>query len=243
MVLLLTLISSSSLAVEPAVDDHAALAFRDTLERMTEAVSGLHDLKMTFYQREWVNGAFGTLKTIEVKWRREEDLVLQYVGDTHPGRVVIWRGLERDQGKIRVDPGRFLPAMSLAFDGMLATRGNRHTIRDLPVTKLARRIIDGALAVNDHPVWKPQVVDLGPSTVRGEATHCFDTRTPKDEDPSLYAYRVKVCVNPNTALPNSVRVWDLDGGEVRLVEEYDYIGTQVNVGLTDEDFSWDTYGL
>lgn len=240
---LLAVLNNPAIAVEPSPDDSAALEFRATLERMSAAVDGLRDLTMTFYQREWVKGEMTAEKKIMVKWRRPEHLVLEYIGDPYPDRIVVWRGPQTDNGKLRVDPGRFLPALSLAYDGSLAMRGQRHNIRDLPVTKLAQRIIDGALKVNDHPTWQPEVEDLGVSTVRGETTRCFNTSTPKDEDPTLYAYKVKLCVNPATHLPNSVRVYDLEDGEVRLVEEYDYVQVKTNVGLTDADFEWDTYGL
>jgi len=239
MLLTLLFLTLATYAVPPAKDDAAANAFRDTLERMQGVVESINDLTTTFYQREWVDGEMTPETVIEVKWRRAEDLVLRYVGNEHTGRVVVWQGPEHNESQIRVNPGRFLPTLSLAYDGALATRGQRHTIRDLPVTKLAKLIIDGAMKVNDHPVWLPAVTDLGETTVRGEASRCFDTATPKAEDPTLYAYRVKLCVSPTTGLPNTIQVWDHEDGEIRLVEDYAYIGTQTNVGLTDADFAWD----
>jgi len=234
-----TLLITAVHAIPPAADDTAGQAFRATLERMQAVVENISDLTTTFYQREWVDGEMTPETVIEVKWRREEDLVLRYVGNEHPGRVVVWQGPEHNEGQVRVNPGHSLPSLSLAYDGLLATRGQRHTIRDLPVTKLAKLIIDGATKVNDHPVWVPAVTDLGEATVRGEASRCFDTRTPKGEDPTLYAHRVKLCVSPTTGLPNAIQVWDHEDGQIRLVEDYAYIGTQTDVGLTDADFAWE----
>ncbi|MCO4748311.1 MAG: DUF1571 domain-containing protein [Proteobacteria bacterium] len=241
MLIALTLVTA--LATPPAADDADANSFADALREMEAVASELKDATFTMYKREWVNGGQGSMSTADVKFRRPEDAYMIFVDGPNAGREVLWRGPDWNGGRFKVDPGRFIPVMNLDPNGSLAMRGNRHNIRELPPTLLIEKIIADAMRINDSATFAPDVTDLGTTEIRGEASRCWEAKLPKDKDPGFYAYKVKVCASPSTKMPNAMRVWDVEDGELRLVEEYDYINLKVNPGLSDSDFDPDTYGL
>ena len=241
--LAVALLVTSSDAVPPSEQDADALSFAQALREMHSVGQGLRDATFTMYSREWVGGSRTALTVTEVKFRAPEDAYLVFTEGPNKGRELLWRGPSWNHGKFKVDPGRFLPVLNLSPTGSMAMRGNRHSIRELPPTILVEKIIADARRIEDSPTFAPEVQDLGVSTVRGEASHCWEAKLPKDEDPAFYAVKVRMCANPETHMPNSMRIWDVEDGALRLVEEYDYIGLRVNPGLTDEDFDPDTYGL
>ncbi|TNE85690.1 MAG: DUF1571 domain-containing protein [Deltaproteobacteria bacterium] len=241
--MLITALLGAALAVPPTADDAAAQSFADALRAMNSVAENLTDATFTMHKREWVDGGQGSWSVMEVKFRQPEDAYLHFVDGPNAGRMVLWKGPDWNNGKFRVDPGRFIPVMSLDPNGSLAMRGNRHNIRELPPTVLIEKITRDALKVNDSPTFKPNVTDLGTTDVRGESSQCWEAVLPKEEDKSFYATKVRMCVNPKTNMVNSMRIWDHEDGEMRLVEQYDYVDFKINPGLSDQDFDPDTYGL
>ncbi|MEZ4318297.1 MAG: DUF1571 domain-containing protein [Myxococcota bacterium] len=234
---------SLALAVPPAPDDTAALAFQAGMERMAAVNAGLKGCTFTFRSQEYVDGATTDWSTADVKFRVEEDIYMSFTAGPNEGRKVLYRGPDWNGGKFRVDPGRWMPVLSLHPDSRLARRGGRHSIRELPLTRLGAKILTDAIAVRDHPTWKPDIDDLGTQSIGGSPARCYDSRLPKSEDASLYAHRVEICLDDATGLPARLKIWDHEDGSVRLVESYEYRDLKVNPGLTDADFDPDTYGL
>lgn len=241
--MIVSLLLSAALAVPPAADDKDAHSFADALREMQAVGKSLKDATFTMYKREWVSGSQGSLSVMDVKFRTEEDAYMEFTEGPNEGRKVLWRGPNWNDGKFKVDPGRFIPVLNLDPNGSMAMRGNRHSIRELPPTFLVDKIVADAMRINDSPTFEPDVNDLGPTTVRGEASNCWEATLPKDQDKNFYATKVRMCANVATNMPNSMRVWDHEDGELRLVEEYDYINFKVNPGLSDSDFDPNTYGL
>ena len=213
--MILPFLLGAALALPPAPDDAAATGFADALRAMDAVADGLQDATFTMHKREWVSGGQGSWSVVDVKFRRAEDAYMVFTDGPNEGREVLWRGPDWNEGKFKVDPGRFIPVLNLDPNGSMAMRGNRHNIRELPPTLLIEKIVADAMRVNDSPIFKPDVTDLGAMTVRGEDAHCWEANLPKD----------------------------MEDGKLRLVEEYDYLDLKVNPGLTDADFDPDTYGL
>lgn len=241
--MILTALLSTALAVPPAPEDEAANSFGEALRELHALAESLKDATFTMYKREWVDGGQGSLSVAEVKFRMPEDAYMHFTDGPNAGREVLWKGPDWNNGRFRVDPGRFIPVMSLDPLGSLAMRGNRHNIRELSPTLLVDQIVGDALKINDHPSHEPDVTDLGTTEVRGESARCWEAELPKAEDPSFYAHKVRMCIHPKTKMVNSMRVWDVEDGALRLVEEYDWLNFALNPGLTDADFDPDTYGL
>jgi hypothetical protein len=240
---LVCLLPSVAFALPPGPQDVDGTAFKAVLERMGDVATNLKDCTFTLYKTEYVSGKLTAEEAMEVQFRPASDLFVEYTEGKGAGQKVLYRGKDWNKGKLRVDPGRFIPVLNIDPEGALARRGNRHTIYDLPSTVLVEKIVRDALKVNDHARWLPEVTDLGLEDVRSEKGRCFLTVTPKAEDASFYAYKTRLCVNEQTGMPNAIEVWDIEDGELRIVEAYQYVGMKLNVGLGDRDFDPDTHGL
>ncbi|MCP4921531.1 MAG: DUF1571 domain-containing protein [Proteobacteria bacterium] len=230
------LLISTALALPP--HDDAGQAFLDAVHRMEVAMRASSTQTYTLHKREWVDGEFTDEQTLHVRFRLPDEIVLTYSGKKE-GRVVLYKGADWNDGELRVDPGPMLPVLNLDKDGAIAKDGERYGVmesRTLHVSTLVSRETE---RVRVHPVW----VDEGVSTVRGERVHCFDTRAPKDEDPTLYAARTRVCFSEAHDLPVLVEVWNDEDGAMRMVEQYTFVDIDPSAGLTDRDFDPATYGM
>jgi len=235
---------ASAHALPPADGDADGQAFTKAVERMAAVEQSLRTVSFRFYQREWVDGAMSDLVVLAVKLRQPHDRYLEYVGDKHTGRKVLYRGPDWNGGDMRVDPNLPLtPNLNLDPKGRLATDGQRHTILEMSVSRTVNLVVRDALKVRDHSSWVPKVTDLGVEMVHGEQGRCFDTVSPKDEDPSFYGSRTKICINEKVGLPNLLQTWNVEDGAMRLVEDYAYIGLVVNPKLGDADFDPDALGF
>lgn len=222
--------------------DDASRDFLAAVERMDRAMAGSSTQTYTLYKREWVDGELTDEQTLHVKFRVPEDLVITY-GGSKEGRVILYRGAEWNDGKLRVDPGPLLPVVSVDPKGAIAREGERYGVRESRTLHAVALISRDSHKIEAHPTWKAQVVDEGPSTVRGEAVRCFDTRSPKDEDPSLYAARTRVCFGDAHGLPVLLESWNVEDGAMRLVEHYEFVGIDLEANLSDADFDPETYGM
>lgn len=239
---LLPLLTAAS-AVPPAPDDADALAFQAQMERMAAVIADMKDCTFTFRSQEYIGGSMTDWSVAEVKFRVETDVYMKFTEGPNAGRELLYRGESWNGGRMKVDPGRFLPVLNLHPEGRLARRGNRHTIRDLPLPVLGAKVLADAVKVRDHATWTPDVVDLGSEPIGGRPARCFDSTLPKDEDPTLYAHKVRICLDEATGLPARMRIHDREDGAIRLVEAYDYEQLKVDSGLSDADFDPATYGL
>lgn len=240
---MIALWTALALARPPAEDDAAGQAFQAAMLRLNAVIEGLNDCTFTFRSQEYVGGSTGPWSTAEVKFRVPDDIYLHFTDGPNTDRKLIYRGEDWNGGKFRIDPGPWVPTMNLHPEGRLARRGNRHTIKELPLTKLGAKVLGDAVKVRDHDTWTPEIEDLGPTSIGGASAHCYDSRVPKDEDPSLYAHRAVVCLDQVTGLPARIQIWDREDGEIRLVESYEYHNLKPNTGLTDADFDPATYDL
>jgi len=226
----------------PDADDAGALAFADVLARMKRVSAGITEYTVRFYKREWVDGETMPAEVADIAFRRPFDVRMTWV-EGHPGRVLLYRGKDWNDGRFVIDPGPMLPVISLHPESRMANSGSRHNLYDLPITEVVAKFVRDAEKVSAHPTWQPDVVDEGSSTVKGEPTRCFLSKLPKDQDATFYATQVRACVSPVTGLPNSFKAWDLIDGQLILVEEYEYIGFDLAPGLTDADFDREALGL
>ncbi|MEI7589999.1 MAG: DUF1571 domain-containing protein [Deltaproteobacteria bacterium] len=91
--------------------------------------------------------------------------------------------------------------------------------------------------IKAHPEWGARVVYKEKQMVNGVESYCIEAEMPKAQHPEFYAYKVRICGDTQTGLPNGIQIWDFADGKVRLVEDYSYTDIKINVGLTDKDFS------
>lgn len=241
---MLTWIACSALASDPTSDantepagaDDANAAFDAALVRMFAAIAAARDATFDLHQQEWV-GRLRDPVVMHVRYRAPNDLAVTWDN----GQRLLW--LPGQNGdKMRVDPGPWLPTVSLAPDSALARRGQRHTVERMglqPVAELFAADRDRILA---DPALTPTVT-AADRALFGRAGRCFDAVMRKDLEPALYASRVEVCFDAETGLPLQMTSWDVEDGAMRMVERYGYENLQVDIGLGPEAFDPDALGL
>jgi hypothetical protein len=210
--------------------------FGAAVDRMFAAVAAVEDATFVLHQQEYAGGRLRDPVVMTVKYRPPNDVYVEWPD----GQRLLWVP-STGATRMRVDPP-LLPVMSLAPDGMLAMRNQRHSIRRMGLQPVADLFAADAIRLRADPTLLA-VVDLGPRTVLGTAARCFEAKMDKAREPALYAAKVEVCVDPATGLPVQMTSWDHEDGELRLVEQYGYEAMRVNVGLTAADFDAAAHGL
>ncbi|MBT3223293.1 MAG: DUF1571 domain-containing protein [Proteobacteria bacterium] len=237
---MLLLLTFAFVAEAAPIDD-----FGLVIEEMRTAAGQIQDATYDFHRTEWVRGSMTPSETIAVKYRRPGDLYAHWIAGSGVGREILYREGSND-GRMAVKEKSWLPIINLDPEGRLATRNSRHPFPNLALTHPIKAVIEDHERVGaDRERLRPEVEDLGMVDVSGEAARCFDSTMRKDLDPTFYASRVKVCFSTKTHLPLSLQNYNIEDGELRLVEDYRYENVRLNQGLTDKDFDTDNeaYGF
>jgi outer membrane lipoprotein-sorting protein len=222
--------------------DAAADAFAAAIAAMAAATDALTDCTYTFHQHEVVGGSQQPAYVMQVKYRRPRDIYMTWTGDEATGRQLLYRD-GWNNGKMRIDPGPWVPTVNLDPHGSLAMHGQRHSIDQVGFVATVPLFVADAARLVANPALVAVIVDEGADDVYGEPAHCFHAVLPKSADPGFYADEVDVCVHDRTRLPARIRAYEGGPDGPVLVEEYGYEDVKVDVGLTDADFEPDTYGL
>lgn len=213
-------------AADPATD------FLDALGRMQAAIDRVQDATFDLHQQEYVGGRMRDEVVMHVWYRPRNQVYMEW----DDGQRLLWLPGENDD-KMRIDPGRFLPNLSLSPTASLAMRGQRHSIHRVglaPVADLFSKDVARILA--DRERLAPTVALVGPDTLYGRPARCFDATMRKDLEPALYGARVEVCLDSESWLPLRMRTWNTEDGALRLVETYGYENLKVDVGIPDSKF-------
>jgi hypothetical protein len=209
-------------------------AFEAAIEAMKAAVQNLTDATFTFHKQEYVGG-LQPAEIMNVKWRRKQDVYLSWAKG-NAGREVIYREGWNDN-KLKVKPSSWLPVLDLHPKGRLAMHGQRHAITDLGLASTVRFFAEDLARVKANPdKFKPVIRVLGRQVVQGDVSTCFHAELPKDIEPAFYGKQVKICIADRTQLPTIVQVWNVEDGELRLVEDYIFANVVINSGLGDAEF-------
>ena len=230
MTLLLTLFCSVAWSQQTSAAD----AFVAWIEKMEAAVDNLDDATFLFVRRERIKGKLTKEEQIYTKYRKPHDIYMRWDGGQYIGRELLYRK-NWNNGKLKVKPSKFIPSLSLDPDGTLATRGQRHPVYNMGFVYNVGLIIEDQRRIRQkgHPV---DINLAGNKDVLGTNSPCFEVHLPKAVDPEFYAYRVLICVDPISNLPNRFQSWDIEDGTMVMVEDYQFGHIEVNQGLSDEDF-------
>ncbi len=232
---------SSAMATEraDAATNKTAIHFIGLIRQMEKIVATLRDTTYLFHKQEYANGKQQAAERMAVKFRAPNDIYLKWLGPTYAGRELLFRSNAND-GRLRVNMGRWLPTLNLAPNGYLALRGNRHGIEQLPFAAIVANFMQSAQLLAADPNLDAHITTLDALSQQqhfGEAAHCYDIRLPKAQQPQLYAERSIICISLRTQLPVRIQSWDREDGELRQVENYGYENVQINIGLSDRDFA------
>ncbi len=162
------------------------------------------------------------------------------------GRKVLW-GEDLHDGKLAVHEVGFLLSLKTLWldpDGMIAMRGQQHTIKEIGLAKLVDQLIRrGENDLGDPDIQISKEFDFGFDGLRVER---FQIRRSKPSgDPNDFAL-AEILLDPQRNLILQYRSFgwpELGSGiessldqELPLIESYTFKNVHTNVGLTDQDF-------
>lgn len=208
---------------------------REMLESARGAVTHMRDATYLVARREWKGGKYLPYQEIAVKLRLPCDLYLRFVGESDKGMEVLYRP-GWNQGRLRANPGRYMPNLDLDPRGSVAMRSSRQPVWMASIVRVVERILQGSDRLVANPTLDATYRILGARLVAGANCDCYEADLPKDQDPEQYARTLRLCLDSRLHLPRQVQAWDLEDGAMRLVEDYTFRDLRVDVGLTDQDF-------
>jgi hypothetical protein len=215
-------------ATAPPAEDPGAVVDR-LVAAMVSAERATKTWTFVLERQELVDGEMMPAERMQVSFQKPFAVYAKWIGAVDNGQELIFKkGWNGDQ--LMVNPPGLVPTLNLDPRGAVAMRGNRHPILDLGFPFLVGRIAADHQLARAHP-GSATVEDLGPRTVSGRAARCYRSTLPKDQYPSLYAYKAEICVDTALNLPTEVKVWDKVGGSVQLVERYTFSAVKVNPSL------------
>ncbi|NOY28443.1 MAG: DUF1571 domain-containing protein [Oligoflexia bacterium] len=239
---LLILVLSGAASASPSASELSVEA-QARFDRMRTATAALSSYTYTFRREEWADGKQQDPNLMAVKFRRPMDIYMKWVGQVHKGRELLYRQGWND-GDMKVKPGALLPTLNLDPAGRLAMHGSRHGVDLIDLSRVVGIITSQTDRIAANNALSATYTDLGPALVGAEAAHCLRADLPKDQDPGLYAVRIDICTSDQTGLLVRLRTWDVEDGQLRKVEDYEFRDITV-VPLADSDFDPDNpeYGF
>lgn len=225
--------------VQATADAARASAFEElaqAIARMQKADARLKDFTATFVRQEYKGGKLLPQETIALKYRAAPLSLYLRWGTGSSAQEVLWRRGWNDD-RLRAHPGSFPDfTVNLKTDSWLAMRGARHPIFRAGFSFMIEMFARDLVTTRAKPSCLGAVKDEGVQDVLAAKARCFEMSTDKESCPEVYAYRARLCVHEELAVPIRIQVWDREDGEVRLVEDYAYGDVKLDVGLRDKDF-------
>ena len=198
----------------------------------------IRDYSATLVKQERVNGDLSEHQHIFVKIRHEPFSVYMSFLKPFQGREVVYVDGQNDNQLVVLEAGlkRMLGKMTLAPDGMVAMRGQKHPITKVGIRNLTAQLIrrfeadtqyaecevmtDPAKKVNGRPATLVQIVHPIPRK-------------------NFYAHVTRIFFDNELRIPihYDVYMWpDQPGGQPPLEESYTYTNLKVNNGYSARDF-------
>ncbi|MEM6980170.1 MAG: DUF1571 domain-containing protein [Planctomycetota bacterium] len=222
-------------------------------DALAKSEAQVRDYTATLVKRERIGQTLGEHEFMMVKIRNRKiagGQVIQpfsvYIQFLKPaatkGREVIYVE-NQNNGKLIAHEGgmkgRFLPTVSLPVDGMLAMRGQRYPMTEIGVENMIVKLIDrGETALQFDDVSADFFKN---ARVRDRVCTLLRVKQPTRR-PELDFYQADVFLDDQLGLPIRYIAYDWPapgspadalGG---VIEEYNYLNLQLNVGLSDSDF-------
>ena len=226
----------------------------DALQRARGALAqcrtSIDDYTALLVKRERVGNTLGPHEymTAKIRCRKVvEGRLIQplsvYLGFVKPasvkGREVLYVENQNEGNLIAHEggfKGRFLPTVSLSPTGALAMRGQRYPMTEIGVENLLVKLIERGEQARRLPDVK---ADMRGGVKINNRPCTLLTVTQPTKRPELLFYQAKVYMDDELNVPIRYVAYDWPAPgqtELAVIEEYNYLNLQVNVGLTDADF-------
>lgn len=236
------------LANAPHPLDRALDMARISLQEMRSEVQ---DYTAILVKREQVNGVIGEKSCMNLKVRCPRETAAGsvpfsiYMKFLTPrassGREVIWVA-GRCENKLIAHEGRGIAAMKRFYldpTGWLAMKDNRYPIYEVGLENLIVKLIEKA--ERDRNVGPCQVEYREGAEINKRPCHVIEL-THKSKRTPYEFHKAQVFIDDELNLPIRYAAYDwpeVPGSEPKLLEEYTYVNINLNVGLSDQDFSPD----
>lgn len=224
---MLWLVPSVALATPPA-------SMTTHIAEMAAASAEMKDATYTLQRTERIDGRQLDTETIAVRYRRPEEVWLEWA-DVYPGRKVLYRdGWNHD--KLRVRAFSFTPLLNLSPSGVIAMRDSRHPVWMSAIPRIVERIVGVMELLEGDASLVATFTDEGESVEGGVPSHCYGGVLPYDRDARMYAPKVRFCGGLESRMPTRFSAWHVEDGALQKVEDYVFRDLVVNPGLSDGDF-------
>lgn len=228
--------------------DRALEVARNGLE---QSRNNIRDYTAVLVKRERVGGSLGQHEYMFLKMRNRKTRGGQitqplsvYLAFLKPasvkGREVIYVENQND-GKIVAHEGglkgKFLPTVTVPPDGMLAMRGQRYPLTEIGLENLIVKLIERGETAGKYS--DVTCVFRKGARLKDRACTVIQVTQPTRR-PDAEFYQAQVFIDDELNVPIRYIAYDWPGrsGEVgEVIEEYNYLNLDVNVGLTDSDFN------
>ena len=210
----------------------------ELLGQMERAVRRLKGYTCEFHKQEY-KGKLLPKEVMIMKFQEKpKRIYMKWIGKHKQNQEVLW-GPDWNDGELKAHEGGFFGFVTVNLDinGKLANKDSRHPISDAGFRELMKKLRRDLNLSRKYKDQGVKFIDHGFKTVMGKKSRCYEAHMPKDLDPKYYCYRAYICGEADTHLPNSVKIWDKEDGEMRLVEDYAYTKIQRNPKYTEMDFS------
>lgn len=227
--------------------DRALQIARDGLEGCRQ---NINDYTATLVKRERVDGTLGQHEFMEIKIRNRKmsggrlvqplSVYINFVKPTTvKGREVIYVE-NQNEGNIVAHEGgfkgKFLPTVTIPPTGMLAMRGQRYPMTEIGIENLIEKLIERGGRARQQP--DVQCEFRKNARVKDRVCTVLQVTSPTKVQ-GLDFYQAQVFIDDALNVPIRYIAFDWPtraGAELEVIEEYNYLDLQVNVGLTDKDF-------
>jgi Protein of unknown function (DUF1571) len=206
----------------------------DLIKQMPDAYVGVKDYTATFTRSEILNGKQRPEETMALKFREPLQVYMKWLSKSGKDREAIFvKGRDEDKALVH-EPGWISGHFTVLLppDGPTIMSRSRHPFDEIGIGRIIELIISTFEKANQ--AGELDMRDLGIKREGERSLRFIEGILPKDPAKKYYCYRAIVGIDEGLKLPVAVKVYDWND---KLVEHYRYMNLQINVGLTDVDFS------
>jgi hypothetical protein len=243
-------VANAANSLEPVTLHPLDRALQIAHDGLAACRSNINDYTALLVKRELVGGTLGEHEFMQAKIRNRKVVNGQIVQPlsvylnflkpaTVKGREVIYVEGQNDGNMIAHEggfKGRFLPTVNVPPDGLIAMRGQRYPMTEIGIENLIVKLLERGQQAKQFE--DAQCEFRKNARIKDRACTVFQVTLPTKR-PELIFYQAQVFIDDELTVPIRYIAYDWPrrgGAPLEVLEEYNYLNLQVNVGLTDADF-------